>query len=208
MAQASLKKLWNMFFGNIDKDEATIKDFLKKTNLAVTAPAIGVPFFWPRVELPHDIVDEWKNFSFFKCNGGSFDTAKYKALYQIYPSGRLPDLRGVFPRFLDDGRKIDDLREVLTMQEATILRLVSLDNDGKTSVVTGGSPPILPYKNVDSITLDPPPDASINIDVKFDPKKHNGSVSSPGNYPSNGSKKPWVTTRPINISLNVMIRGD
>ena len=41
------------------------------------------------------------------CDGSSFDTALYPDLAKVYPSGVLPDLRGVTLRGLDHGRGLD-----------------------------------------------------------------------------------------------------
>ncbi len=51
-----------------------------------------------------------------KCNGATFDKAKYPKLAVAYPSGSLPDLRGEFLRGWDDGRGVDTGRALLSLQ--------------------------------------------------------------------------------------------
>ncbi|RJT40508.1 phage tail protein [Rahnella woolbedingensis] len=65
---------------------------------------VGIPLPWPTATPP---------VGWLKCNGAAFDKAKYPKLATAYPSGNLPDLRGVFIRGWDDGRGIDTGREVL-----------------------------------------------------------------------------------------------
>mgnify|MGYP005981407799 CR=1 FL=1 len=72
-----------------------------------SALPVGVPVPWPGETAP----EGW-----LKCNGASFDTAKYPKLALAYPSGKLPDLRGEFIRGWDDGRGVDSGRTLLATQ--------------------------------------------------------------------------------------------
>ncbi|UAN41955.1 MULTISPECIES: phage tail protein [unclassified Enterobacter] len=65
----------------------------------------GFPLPWPQATPPA---------GFIKCNGAAFDRAKYPKLAVAYPSGSLPDLRGVFIRGWDDGRGLDSGRAILS----------------------------------------------------------------------------------------------
>lgn len=67
----------------------------------------GFPLPWPQATPPG---------GWLKCNGATFDKAKYPKLATAYPSGVLPDLRGEFLRGWDDGRGIDSGRGILTFQ--------------------------------------------------------------------------------------------
>ncbi|MDC9607395.1 phage tail protein, partial [Xenorhabdus griffiniae] len=69
---------------------------------------VGVPIPWP-LETPPA--------GWMKCNGATFTAAQYPELARVYPSLRLPDLRGEFIRGWDDGRGIDDGRELLSWQD-------------------------------------------------------------------------------------------
>jgi Phage Tail Collar Domain./Phage tail fibre repeat./Carbohydrate binding domain. len=68
---------------------------------------VGVPIPYPSTTVPN---------GFLKCNGWEFDRTAYPELAKMYPSGYLPDLRGVFLRGLDDGRGIDNGRQILSYQ--------------------------------------------------------------------------------------------
>ena len=73
---------------------------------------VGIPLPWPAATPPA---------GWLKCNGATFDKAKYPKLALAYPSGLLPDLRGEFIRGWDDGRGIDSGRSLLSFQEGTIV---------------------------------------------------------------------------------------
>ncbi|HCA4557938.1 TPA: tail fiber protein, partial [Escherichia coli] len=72
-----------------------------------SALPVGVPVPWP-LETPPD--------GWLKCNGATFDKAKYPKLATAYISGTLPDLRGEFLRGWDDGRGVDKGRALLSSQ--------------------------------------------------------------------------------------------
>ncbi len=66
-----------------------------------SALPVGVPVPWPSATPPT---------GWLKCNGAAFSSEKYPNLAKVYPTNKLPDLRGEFIRGWDDGR-------VLTMGE-------------------------------------------------------------------------------------------
>jgi phage-related tail fiber protein len=68
---------------------------------------VGIPQPWPIAAAPS---------GWLKCNGATFDKAKYPLLAVAYPSGKLPDLRGEFIRGWDDGRSVDSGRTLLEGQ--------------------------------------------------------------------------------------------
>lgn len=68
---------------------------------------VGIPYPWPTASAPT---------GWLKCNGSTFDKAKYPLLAVAYPSGKLPDLRGEFIRGWDDGRSVDSGRTLLEGQ--------------------------------------------------------------------------------------------
>ncbi|WP_264253695.1 phage tail protein, partial [Pantoea ananatis] len=51
------------------------------------------------------------------CNGAAFSATTYPLLSKVYPSLKLPDLRGEFIRGWDDGRNIDIERTVFSAQD-------------------------------------------------------------------------------------------
>ncbi|MGM7910230.1 phage tail protein [Yersinia enterocolitica] len=72
---------------------------------------VGIPLPWPAATPP----DGW-----LKCNGSVFDKNQLPQLALVYPSGRLPDLRGEFLRGWDDGRGVDSGRGLLTVESDEI----------------------------------------------------------------------------------------
>lgn len=84
----------------------------------------GFPLPWPQATPPG---------GWLKCNGATFDKAKYPKLATAYPSGVLPDLRGEFLRGWDDGRGVDVGRQILTAQGDAIRN------------ITGSIPSAAPY---------------------------------------------------------------
>lgn len=68
---------------------------------------VGIPQPWPSTTLPS---------GWLVANGQSFNKNSYPKLALVYPSGKLPDLRGLFIRGSDQGRGYDAGRQVLTEQ--------------------------------------------------------------------------------------------
>ena len=67
----------------------------------------GIPLPWPV---------HWVPDGFLAMNGAAFDKRRYPRLAQLYPSGRLPDLRGEFIRGWDANRGVDSGRYLLSYQ--------------------------------------------------------------------------------------------
>ncbi|MDK3521203.1 tail fiber protein, partial [Escherichia coli] len=72
-----------------------------------SALPVGVPVPWP-LETPPT--------GWLKCNGAAFSSEKYPNLAKVYPTLKLPDLRGEFIRGWDDGRGVDAGRVILSIQ--------------------------------------------------------------------------------------------
>ncbi|EHV85569.1 phage Tail Collar domain protein [Escherichia coli DEC7B] len=68
---------------------------------------VGVPVPWPSATPPT---------GWLKCNGAAFSAEEYPELAKVYPTNKLPDLRGEFIRGWDDGRGIDTGRSILSIQ--------------------------------------------------------------------------------------------
>ncbi|HED1213776.1 phage tail protein [Enterobacter asburiae] len=77
--------------------------YLKTADIDKYIP-VGFPLPWPQATPP----EGW-----LKCNGATFDKAKYPKLAVAYPSGKLPDLRSEFIRGYDDGRGINPSQALL-----------------------------------------------------------------------------------------------
>ncbi|WP_284570779.1 tail fiber protein [Escherichia coli] len=72
-----------------------------------SALPVGVPVPWPSATPPT---------GWLKCNGAAFSSEKYPNLAKVYPTNKLPDLRGEFIRGWDDGRGVDAGRVILSIQ--------------------------------------------------------------------------------------------
>lgn len=68
----------------------------------------GIPLPWPV---------QWVPDGFLAMNGAPFDKRRYPRLAQLYPNGRLPDLRGEFIRGWDANRGVDNNRPLLSTQD-------------------------------------------------------------------------------------------
>lgn len=88
----------------------------------------------PPIELPVGSIVMWSNHSiptgWFECNGASFNSSTYSALYSaiagIYGS-YLPDMRGEFPRGFDAGSGYDPGRTLGSYQNGTGIRRNGVD---------------------------------------------------------------------------------
>ncbi|EPE2942711.1 tail fiber protein [Escherichia coli] len=90
----------------------TIADILTYLGLGEgSALPVGVPVPWPSVTPPT---------GWLKCNGAAFSAEEYPELAKVYPTNKLPDLRGEFIRGWDDGRGIDSGRTLLSAQDGSI----------------------------------------------------------------------------------------
>lgn len=98
-------------FGDI-KSDGTVQTALENLSLGEgSALPVGVPVPWPSVTPPT---------GWLKCNGAAFSAEEYPELAKVYPTNKLPDLRGEFIRGWDDGRRIDSGRTLLSAQDGSI----------------------------------------------------------------------------------------
>ncbi|HIA3392871.1 TPA: phage tail protein [Escherichia coli] len=98
-------------FGDI-KSDGTVKTALENLGLGEgSALPVGVPVPWPSAIPPT---------GWLKCNGAAFSAEEYPELAKVYPTNKLPDLRGEFIRGWDDGRGIDSGRPLLSVQDAKV----------------------------------------------------------------------------------------
>ncbi|MCY6868862.1 tail fiber protein [Escherichia coli] len=98
-------------FGDI-KSDGTVETALENLGLGEgSALPVGVPVPWPSVTPPT---------GWLKCNGAAFSAEEYPELAKVYPTNKLPDLRGEFIRGWDDGRGIDSGRTLLSAQDGSI----------------------------------------------------------------------------------------
>ncbi|HEN3329010.1 TPA: tail fiber protein [Yersinia enterocolitica] len=94
-----------------DAGAAAVAATLANLGISGNLIPVGIPLPWPAATPP----DGW-----LKCNGSVFDKNQLPQLALVYPSGRLPDLRGEFLRGWDDGRGVDSGRGLLTVENDEI----------------------------------------------------------------------------------------
>ena len=98
-------------FGDI-KSDGTVPTALENLGLGEgSALPVGVPVPWPSATPPT---------GWLKCNGAAFSAEEYPELAKVYPTNKLPDLRGEFIRGWDDGRGVDSGRALLSAQSDTL----------------------------------------------------------------------------------------
>ncbi|EMX2274955.1 phage tail-collar fiber domain-containing protein [Yersinia enterocolitica] len=96
------KPLFAHNIGVYNKAESDSRYLRAQDNLPV-----GIPLPWPLATPPT---------GWIICNGQAFDKAHCPQLALAYPSGVLPDLRGLFIRGWDNGRNLDGGRTLLSFQ--------------------------------------------------------------------------------------------
>lgn len=102
-------------FGDI-KSDGTVPTALENLGLGEgSALPVGVPVPWPSATPPT---------GWLKCNGAPFSAEEYPELAKVYPTNKLPDLRGEFIRGWDDGRGIDTSRSLLSSQGDAIRNII------------------------------------------------------------------------------------
>ncbi|MGR7152883.1 phage tail-collar fiber domain-containing protein [Klebsiella aerogenes] len=132
---------------------------------------VGIPLPWSTATAPT---------GWLKCNGATFDKAKYPGLATAYPSGVLPDMRGEFIRGWDDGRNIDAGRQLLSAQKGTTIAGTAFSTESSG------------YINISPSDFDPLEDT-----VKGYSVTGTTFASGIGRYP----------IRPRNIAFNYIVRA-
>ncbi|MGS7888285.1 phage tail protein [Escherichia coli] len=95
---------------------------IKKVGLGEgSALPVGVPVPWPSATQPT---------GWLKCNGAAFSAEEYPELAKVYPTNKLPDLRGEFIRGWDDGRGVDAGRQLLSSQGDAIRNIEGFADGG------------------------------------------------------------------------------
>ncbi|HDW4322714.1 TPA: phage tail protein [Salmonella enterica subsp. enterica serovar Typhi] len=162
----------------------SIKEVLNYLGLGEgSALPVGVPVPWPTATPPA---------GWLQCNGATFTKEQYPVLARVYPTLRLPDLRGEFIRGWDGGRKVDTGRALLSFQEGTIVS--GFDDNDTGDISSLGS---TQYGFGDALT-------SNQLGV-INGKKWIFDASSKG-----AQKYDWwayVSARPRNIAFNYIVRA-
>ncbi|CAK0659568.1 phage tail protein [Escherichia coli] len=104
------------------KSDGTVKTALENLGLGEgSALPVGVPVPWPSATPPT---------GWLKCNGAAFSAEEYPELAKVYPTNKLPDLRGEFIRGWDDGRGVDAGRQLLSSQGDAIRNIEGFADGG------------------------------------------------------------------------------
>ncbi|MGK3455620.1 phage tail protein, partial [Escherichia coli] len=153
--------------------KGSIKDVLNYLGLGEgSALPVGVPVPWPTATPPA---------GWLQCNGATFTKEQYPVLARVYPTLRLPDLRGEFIRGWDDGRKVDTGRDLLSRQDGTSFSHYA----GNFDIGSGHA-----INNYDQIV-----------------DNHPGFSRFSFAGPSRGDGVNFVTIRPRNIAFNYIVRA-
>ncbi|WP_038348742.1 tail fiber protein [Escherichia coli] len=109
----------------------TIADILTYLGLGEgSALPVGVPVPWPSATPPT---------GWLKCNGAAFSAEEYPELAKVYPTNKLPDLRGEFIRGWDDGRNVDSGRALLSQQSDAMQKISGSVADNSMGASASGS---------------------------------------------------------------------
>lgn len=184
---AALKKLFLQSGNNLyeikDAGPAAVAQTLANLGISGNLIPVGVPLPWPAATPP----DGW-----LKCNGSVFDKNQLPQLALVYPSGRLPDLRGEFIRGWDDGRGVDSGRVVLTGQSQSVQQhthdlamAYSSESGYKDRLGAGPNSDMIPIKDMINVT----------------------TFTGSGEYYLKANDSTGVETRPRNVAFNYIVRA-
>ena len=111
----TLEELARALAGDANLKATLLAEIGKKANAtdfnALHDLFIGVPIPYPLSIVPQGCL---------AMNGQRFDKSRYPKLALKYTSGTLPDMRGEFIRGLDNGRGVDEGRQVLSWQRDSL----------------------------------------------------------------------------------------
>ncbi|MCO7845274.1 phage tail protein [Escherichia coli] len=162
-----------------------------------SALPVGVPVPWPSATPPT---------GWLKCNGAAFSSEKYPNLAKVYPTNKLPDLRGEFIRGWDDSRGIDTGRSLLSGQTATFIRTALQDYYGvdlTTNVKVG-----IAYATADSvITVGNPANPKAGDNSDYVPASSDNSITGTQRTAEDNFTGAWISMRPRNVAFNYIVRA-
>ncbi len=201
-------------FGNYSNDWQTLELVFTAGSATVTPKLNGVA--GPAFQVIKDSLTLGLNAltatppaGWLKCDGRAFTKEQYPVLARVYPTLRLPDLRGEFIRGWDDGRKVDTGRKLLSAQGATLLRTAMLDYYNQDTTGTSGIVG-MGFNNEDSITdlregSFKMPDGTTFSDPVV-AMSDNGMQATILTSIRSGYAK-GITVRPRSIALNYIVRA-
>ncbi|WP_259283293.1 phage tail protein, partial [Escherichia coli] len=178
--------------------KGSIKDVLNYLGLGEgSALPVGVPVPWPTATPPA---------GWLKCDGRAFTKEQYPVLARVYPTLRLPDLRGEFIRGWDDGRKVDTGRSLLSGQAATFIRTALQDYYGydlNTNVKVG-----IAFATADSvITVGNPANPKAGNNSDYVPASADNSITGIQRTAEDNFTGAWISMRPRNVAFKYIVRA-
>ncbi|HAI1382117.1 TPA: phage tail protein [Escherichia coli] len=182
-------------FGDI-KSDGTVQAALENLGLGEgSALPVGVPVPWPSATPPT---------GWLKCNGAAFSAEEYPELAKAYPTNKLPDLRGEFIRGWDDGRGIDAVRALLSLQNGGV---ESHTHQGQLFRVSDYRTKEIPASEVMGrgyiASLTPGADSPLDFDDYYVSSNPNGYFVGNHRTTAYGINE----TRPRNIAFNYIVRA-
>ncbi|MGM7959714.1 phage tail-collar fiber domain-containing protein [Yersinia enterocolitica] len=157
------------------------------TSRSQALPPIGIPLPYPGTTPPQ---------GYLKCNGAAFYPYRYPTLATLYPTHKLPDLRGEFIRGFDDGRGIDTNRTLLSAQTDALQNITGGINGVSESM---GSAPESNFSGAFAKT----------DSVGNDNTPHHTDITHCGSFDFDASRvvRTATETRPHNISFCYILRA-
>jgi microcystin-dependent protein len=179
----------------VDEIAAQLLLLINEMVSGVSPPAgyetTGMVAYFPRTTPP---------LNWLRCNGAAISRTTYANLFAVlgthFGAGdgsttfTLPDLRGVFPRGLDDGLGYDPGRTMGSLQKGTLVALDSTDTNVAVNNMRGTR-------------------ASIGGDA-FNPAGYLGTsgtwLATPYQYTIGESPQEFAVVRPVNVALLACIK--
>ncbi|HIE2305336.1 TPA: phage tail protein [Yersinia enterocolitica] len=148
---------------------------------------IGIPLPYPGTTPPQ---------GYLKCNGAAFYPYRYPTLATLYPTHKLPDLRGEFIRGFDDGRGIDTNRTLLSAQTDALQNITGGINGVSESMGSA------PESNFSGAFGKSPA-------IGNDNTPHHTDITHCGSFDFDASRvvRTAAETRPRNISFCYILRA-
>ncbi|HDL8512456.1 TPA: phage tail protein [Yersinia enterocolitica] len=148
---------------------------------------IGIPLPYPGTTPPQ---------GYLKCNGAAFYPYRYPTLATLYPTHKLPDLRGEFIRGFDDGRGIDTGRPLLSAQTDALQNITGGINGVSESMGSA------PESNFSGAFGKSPA-------IGNDNTPHHTDITHCGSFDFDASRvvRTAAETRPRNISFCYILRA-
>lgn len=161
-----------------------------------SALPVGIPQPWPSATPPT---------GWLKCNGASFSASAYPALAKVFPSLKLPDLRGEFLRGWDDGRGADSGRALLSAQGDAIRNMTGVQS---LAVPYNGRSDGVFYNNGKNANEGIYPDGSAITDGPPVGNSSNGQSMGEKIYFDASRVVPVAAeNRPRNVAFNYIVRA-